>query len=153
MKKIMIAALSLILLLCGCSGSNENSTSQTSDTQSSGTSSQVSEVSKIKYKQISQKEAMEIMKKETGFIILDVRTISEFTDGHIPGAICVPNEKIGSSDIPQLPDKSQKILVYCRSGRRSKEASEKLANIGYTNILEFGGINDWKGSVETGYVS
>lgn len=152
MKKIMIAALSLILLLCGCSGSNENSASQTSDTQSSGTSSQVSEVSKIKYKQISQKEAMEIMKKETGFIILDVRTISEFTDGHIPGAICVPNEKIGSSDIPQLPDKSQKILVYCRSGRRSKEASEKLANIGYTNILEFGGINDWKGSVETGYV-
>jgi rhodanese-related sulfurtransferase len=99
------------------------------------------------YKQISVEEAAKIMNKESGYIILDVRRPDEFAAGHIPNAINVPNEIIGSSDIPELPNKEQLILVYCRSGRRSKEAAEKLVALGYTNIVEFGGILDWNGEI------
>ena len=80
---------------------------------------------------------------------MDVRTQEEYKSGHIPNAICVPNETIGTSDIPELPDKGQLIMVYCRSGRRSKEAAQKLADMGYTNIVEFGGIIDWTGETVT----
>ena len=100
------------------------------------------------YRQISMDEAVEMMKKESGYIILDVRRPDEYDEGHIPGAINVPNEEIGTAEIPELPDKAQLILVYCRSGRRSKEASEKLVMLGYTNVVEFGGILDWKGEIE-----
>ena len=100
------------------------------------------------YKQITMSEAVKMMEKEKNYIILDVRRADEFDEGHIPGAINVPNEVIGTEEIPELPDKSQLILVYCRSGRRSKEASEKLVKLGYTNIVEFGGILDWKGEIE-----
>ena len=100
------------------------------------------------YRQISMEEAVKIMKDEKNYIILDVRRADEFAEGHIPGAINVANEVIGTEEIPELPDKSQLILVYCRSGRRSKEASEKLVKLGYTNIVEFGGILDWKGEIE-----
>ena len=100
------------------------------------------------YRQISMEEAVEMMKKESGYIILDVRRPDEFATGHIPGAINVPNEEIGTTEISELPNKSQLILVYCRSGRRSKEASEKLVKLGYTNIVEFGGILDYKGEIE-----
>ena len=100
------------------------------------------------YRQISMNEAVEMMKKESGYIILDVRRPDEYAEGHIPGAINIPNEKIGTAEISELPDKSQLILVYCRSGRRSKEASEKLVKLGYTNIVEFGGIQDYEGEIE-----
>lgn len=100
------------------------------------------------YRQISMEEAVEMMKKESGYIILDVRRPDEYAEGHIPGAINLPNEDIGATEIPELPDKAQLILVYCRSGRRSKEASEKLVKLGYTNIVEFGGILDWKGETQ-----
>lgn len=100
------------------------------------------------YRQIGMDEAVAIMEKETNYIILDVRRPDEFSEGHIPGAINVPNETIGTDEIPQLPTKNQLILVYCRSGRRSKEAAEKLVKLGYTNIVEFGGILDWKGEIE-----
>lgn len=100
------------------------------------------------YRQISMDEAVEMMKKESDYIILDVRRADEFAEGHIPGAINVANESIGTEEIPELPDKAQLILVYCRSGRRSKEAAEKLVKLGYTNIVEFGGILDWKGEIE-----
>ena len=93
-------------------------------------------------------EAVEIMNTEHGYIILDARRPDEYAEGHIPGAINVPNESIGTAEIPELPDKSQLILVYCRSGRRSKEASEKLVKLGYTNVVEFGGILDWNGEIE-----
>ena len=89
-----------------------------------------------------------MMEKESGYIILDVRTPEEFAEGHIPNAINIPNESIGSADLSQLPNKDQLIFVYCRSGRRSKEAAQKLANLGYTNIVEMGGINDWNGELE-----
>ena len=100
------------------------------------------------YKQITMSEAVKMMETEKNYIILDVRRADEFVEGHIPGAINVANEVIGTEEIPELPDKSQLILVYCRSGRRSKEASEKLVKLGYTNIVEFGGILDYKGEIE-----
>ena len=82
-----------------------------------------------------------MMEEETGYIILDVRTAQEYREKHIPGAINIANESIGTEDISELPDKDQLILVYCRSGNRSKQASEKLVKLGYTNIIEIGGIN------------
>ena len=102
------------------------------------------------YRQITMEEAVTMMEEETGYIILDVRTAQEYSEKHIPGAINIPNETIGTEDIPELPDKEQLILVYCRSGNRSKQASEKLVKLGYTNIVEFGGINDWTGETVSG---
>ena len=96
------------------------------------------------YDQISGAQAKALMDSESGYIILDVRRPDEFAAGHIPGAINVPNETIGTAEIPELPNKDQLIMVYCRSGRRSKEASEKLVKLGYTNIVEFGDIIDWE---------
>ena len=96
------------------------------------------------YRMITMEEAVSMMRNEKNYIILDVRRPDEFSIGHIPNAINVPNEIIGTEEIPELPDKNQLILVYCRSGRRSKEAAEKLVKLGYKNIVEFGGIIDWK---------
>lgn len=98
-----------------------------------------------KYTQISMDEAIKMMEEETNYIILDVRRADEFAEKHIPDAINVPNESIEDDDIPELKDKDQLILVYCRSGNRSKQAAQKLADIGYTNVYEFGGIIDWPG--------
>ena len=94
-------------------------------------------------------QAVIMMAEEENYIILDVRRADEFAAGHIPGAVNIPNESIGTEEIPQLPDKDQLILVYCRSGNRSKQAAGKLANLGYTNIVEFGGILDWTGETVT----
>ena len=125
-KRLLPFVLSLMLLSsCGAPGS-----------------------SSLGYRQISMNEAVKMMRDEKDYIILDVRRPDEFAEGHIPGAINVPNEEIGTAEIAELPDKSQLILVYCRSGRRSKEASEKLVKLGYTNIVEFGGILDYKGEIE-----
>ncbi len=101
------------------------------------------------YRQVTTEEAVNIMQTEENYVILDVRTAQEFASGHIPGAVLLPNETIGTEDIPLLPDKDQLILVYCRSGNRSKQAAEKLAQLGYTNIVEFGGINSWTGEIVT----
>ena len=99
------------------------------------------------YKQITMQEAKELFEKGGDYIIVDARRTDEFAEGHIPGAICIPNETIGTEEIPELPDKEQLIYVYCRSGNRSKQASEKLVALGYTNIVEFGGIIDWTGEI------
>ena len=107
-------------------------------------------VEEITYRQVNMDEAITMMEEESGYISLDVRTPEEFAENHIPGAINVANETIGTDEIPELPDKDQLILVYCRSGNRSKQASEKLVALGYTNIVEFGGINDWPGETVTG---
>ena len=101
------------------------------------------------FRQISMEEAAALMKTEEGYIILDVRTVHEYESGHIPGAICIPNETISDAEIPQLPDKDQLILVYCRSGNRSKQAAAKLARLGYKNIVEIGGIGAWPGEIVT----
>ena len=102
------------------------------------------------YRQITMEEAVTMMEEETKYIILDVRTAEEYSEKHIPGAINIANESIGTEDIPELPDKDQLILVYCCSGNRSKQASEKLVKLGYTNIVEIGGFNCWSGETVTG---
>lgn len=134
-KILLVAALSC-MLFAGC---------KATDTEKEAGVT----MEKAAYQQISMEEAMELMKTEENYIILDVRSQEEYDEKHIPGAILVPNETIGTKDIPELPDKDQMILVYCRSGNRSKQAAEKLTALGYTNIIEFGGINDWPGEVET----
>ena len=95
------------------------------------------------YQHVSMSEAIDLMNRESSYVILDVRTYDEYQQGHIPGAIVVPNETIGTSEIPELPDKQQMILIYCRSGNRSRQAAAKLAKLGYSNVIEFGGIIDW----------
>ena len=127
MKRI-IPILMALLLLSGCA------------TQSA----------KKSYRQITMEEAVTMLEEETGYTILDVRTAQEYSEKHIPGAINIANESIGTEDIPELPDKDQLILVYCRSGNRSKQASEKLVKLGYTNIVEIGGINRWPGETVAG---
>ena len=129
MKKLIPILLSA-LMLTGCAATSNHQTNT--------------------YRSITMDEAVTMMAQETGYIILDVRRPDEFAAGHIPNAINVPNETIGTAEISELPYKDQLIMVYCRSGRRSKEASEKLVKLGYTNIVEFGGILDWKGETVTG---
>lgn len=128
MKKLIPILLSA-LLFTGCASSNNQTNI---------------------YRRISMDEAVTMMEQESGYIILDVRTPEEYAEKHIPNAINVPNENIGTDEISQLSDKDQLIMVYCRSGRRSKEAAEKLVKLGYTNIVEFGGIIDWKGETVSG---
>ena len=124
MKRIIIAvsvALMLIPLLIGCNGNNKSA-----------------------YEQITPAEAKALIDSEEGYIILDVRTPEEFAEGHIEGAILIPDHEIGEKAENVLSNKDQLILVYCRSGRRSKNAASELATLGYTNIKEFGGILDWE---------
>ena len=103
---------------------------------------------KAMYEQISAEEAKKIMDSDEEYIILDTREQYEFDEGHIPGAILIPYTEIENKAEDMLPDKNKLILVYCRSGRRSKIAAESLAKIGYTNVKEFGGIIDWPYEVE-----
>ena len=100
------------------------------------------------YTSITMEDAKQIFQEKGDYLIVDVRRADEFAEGHIPGAINIANEDIVSAEPAELPDKDQVIYVYCRSGNRSKQASAKLAAMGYTNIVEFGGILDWTGEVE-----
>ena len=95
------------------------------------------------YQQITAEEAKTIMDTENGYIIIDARTEEEFAEGHIENAILIPEYEIANHAEKELTDKEQLILVYCRSGRRSKIASEELVKLGYSNVKEFGGIIDW----------
>ncbi|MDD6037423.1 MAG: rhodanese-like domain-containing protein [bacterium] len=100
------------------------------------------------YTSITMKEAKVLFEVPGEYVILDVRTAEEYGEGHIPGAINVANEEIMDAKPTELPDNDQLIYVYCRSGRRSKEAASKLVAFGYTNIVEIGGIIDWDGELE-----
>lgn len=125
MKKILPLILSaMALTACGTSGSEGS------------------------YQQLSMYKALSQMAKEDNYILLDVRTLEEYNDAHIPGAINIANETIGKENIPELPDKDQRIYVYCRSGNRSRQAAKKLVKLGYTNIVEIGGIIDYHGETE-----
>lgn len=128
--RLVVVFLMLMTLMVGC-----------------GNSDSVEDSEAASYKQITQEEAARMMQEESDYIILDVRTQEEYAEGHIPGAICVPNETIIADQPEVLPDYDQMIFVYCRTGRRSKEASQKLASMGYTNIYEFGGITTWTGEI------
>lgn len=162
MKKIINLSLSILILstlLLGCSSTSGSTTDKTNSTMKNNTAiadntttvdnttTECNSTTKesITYMQIEANEAMKLMETESNYIILDVRTPEEYAELHIPDAINIPNDSINNDDIPELPDKDQLILVYCRSGNRSKQAAEKLVNLGYTNIVEFGGINDWPG--------
>ena len=144
MKKIFLIILSLLLIfgLVACTEDYNNLLLGENSAEEEAINMTNNEI-----RHVSMDDIEQIMRQNSGYIILDVRTIEEFNEGHIPNAICIPNEIIGQEDITELPDKEQLILVYCRSGRRSKEADEKLKNLGYTNIIEFGGIIDWKGDI------
>ena len=128
----ILAALGVAALV-GCAASSKSSASTSA--------------SSAAYRQISQQDAQSMMQSESGYVIVDVRRADEFASGHIPGAINIPNESIDKTQPAELPDLDQLIMVYCRSGRRSKQAAQKLADMGYTNIVEFGGINTWPGEV------
>ena len=128
MKKLMMLLLAVIMLTaCGNAKGNDR---------------------EAVYMNITAAEAKEIMGSEEGYVILDVRTQDEYNQGHIPGAVLIPDTEIRTKAEKVLTDKDQRILVYCRSGRRSKLASEILLELGYTNIWEFGGIMDWPYEVE-----
>ena len=124
MKHILIAAAVVLILSLALIGCNSDS--------------------KSTYEQITPAEAKALMDSEEGYVILDVRTEEEFAAGHIAGAILIPDYEVGDKAESILTDKEQLILVYCRSGRRSKSAANELATLGYTNIKEFGGIIDWE---------
>ena len=128
MKKLIFLLLA-VLLLTACGQNTENDQGAV-------------------YVNITAEEAKQIMDSEEGYIILDVRTQEEYDQGHIPGATQISHEEIAEKAEEVLTDKEQLILVYCRSGRRSKIAAEALAELGYTNIKEFGGISDWPYEVE-----
>ena len=123
MKKLVFLLLA-VMMLTACGQAKENDQG-------------------VVYVNITAEEAKQIMDSEEGYIILDVRTQEEYDQGHIPGAIVISHEKIEARAEEVLTDKDQLILVYCRSGRRSKIAAETLVELGYTNIKEFGGIIDW----------
>lgn len=120
---IICAALTLCVLLAGCGAAEK-----TEDNM---------------YISITPQQAKELMDSESGYVILDVREADEYAQGHIPGAVLIPHTQITLRAESELPDKEQLILVYCRSGRRSKLAAQDLAELGYSNIREFGGIIDW----------
>ncbi len=134
MKRVAVAlALALSCILCGCT-----SLGALFGAGQSGAG----------FETISQDEAKSMMADDE-VVIVDVRTLQEYNTGHIPGAICIPNEEIDASVVEKLPDPDQKILVYCRTGRRSKEAALKLADLGYTHVYDFGGITSWTGETTT----
>lgn len=124
MKKWSLLILGLLLLLTACSSPTKNN-------------------QEMVFLNITAEEARKLMDSEKDCIILDVRSREEYDQGHIPGAILIPDTEIEAKAADLLPDKDQLILVYCRSGRRSKLAAQSLADLGYTNIREFGGILDW----------
>ena len=128
-KTIIVLALAALLLLsfAACASESEN---------------------QIDYEQISGDEAKALMDSESEYIIIDARTEAEYAEGHIPGTILIPEYEISEHAETKLPDKDELILVYCRSGRRSKIAAEELVKLGYTNVKEFGGIIDWKYEIE-----
>ena len=134
MRKILMLFIIILIMFTGC----EKEDSMKNTEKQPG------------FQQISMQEGLELMETDSDYILLDVRRTDEFEEGHIPGAVNIPNETIGTEEIEQLPDKNQTIYVYCRSGNRSKQASKKLAELGYTNVVEFGGIIDYSGEIEKG---
>ena len=134
---ILMLAISLTLFgFCSCDDKNTGE----GTTENSAENTTVS----ITYEQISQDEAKRIMDTVEDFVIIDARTEEEFSEGHIEGAILIPEYEITERAEKEIPEKDTLILVYCRSGRRSKIASDALVQLGYTNVKEFGGIIDWQ---------
>lgn len=134
MKRILIPALAALLLLTGCAHAPAPQQAAEDSTKPS-------------WVQIDQETAKRMMEADDGHVIVDVRRQDEYDAGHIPGAILIPNESIVDERPSELPDLEQVILIYCRSGNRSKQAAQKLADLGYLNVYEFGGITTWTGKI------
>ena len=140
LKGLIFLLIISLTLFSSCSG-NAN-TEETKNTTTNTTETPIS--NSLGYEQISGEQAKHLMDTEKDFIIIDARTEEEYNEGHIEGAILIPEYEIGERAEKELPKKDQLILVYCRSGRRSKIAAQALADSGYTNVKEFGGIIDWR---------
>ena len=134
MKRLLIPALAALLLLTGCA-------------HAPAPQQAAEEKAEPSWVQIDQETAKRMMEADDGHVIVDVRRQDEYDAGHIPGAILIPNESIVDERPSELPDLEQVILIYCRSGNRSKQAAQKLADMGYLNIYEFGGITTWTGEI------
>ena len=147
MKKILcIISVLLCILLTACGDATSIGIIGGADGPTSIIVAEKGE--KAMYEQITPQEAKRIMDSGEEHIILDTREQDEYDEGHIPGAMLLPYTEIENKAEEMLPDKNAQILVYCRSGRRSKIASVSLAKLGYTNVKEFGGIIDWEGEIE-----
>lgn len=142
-----LASIVSLAGLTGClgaaAGSNGNGNGDGNGSNATNDSSNSSS-----YQQVDAETAKELMDTENDYVILDARTQAEYDQGHIPGAILIPHDTVATAAEDALPDKDQLILVYCRSGNRSKQASQALVDLGYTNVIEFGGINNWPYEVE-----
>ena len=166
LSSILITLLLVLSLFAGCgtaTPSGDMNSNSGSGVNSNLSQTPESNLLKGTYVQIKMDDAIRMMESEEDYVILDVRTEAEFGEGHIPGAICIPNEDIQAINMQVdesdksstednllargLSDKNQMILVYCRSGNRSKQAAQKLADLGYTQVHEFGGIRDWPGEI------
>ena len=134
MKRLLIPALAALLLLTGCA-------------HAPAPQQAAEEKAEPSWVQIDQETAKRMMEADDGHVIVDVRRQDEYDAGHIPGAVLIPNESIVDERPAELPDLEQVILIYCRSGNRSKQAAQKLADMGYLNIYEFGGITTWTGEI------
>lgn len=151
-KLALATILAGILLLAGCAGrgtDTENTQPSTepagemADEQTSAVTDSEEADKAAEYHKITPEEAKEMIDAEEDLVIVDVRRQEEYDTAHLPGAVLIPNETIDKEPPVELPDKEQKILVYCRTGIRSAQASEKLVDMGYTGVYDIGGINDW----------
>ena len=142
-QKILAVLMFAVMLTACVTETAENNSISVSE------SAETTEDTVLTYEQISAEDAKKLMDTEADFIIVDARTTEEFAEGHIPDAVLIPEYEIADRAPSELPDKEQLILVYCRSGRRSKIASQALVELGYTNVKEFGGIIDWPYDVVT----
>lgn len=139
LNAVFLASVISLAGLTGCFGAPTGDNGNTNSDSGSNSNS---------YQQVDTEAAKELMDTEDDYVILDARTQTEYDEGHIPGAILIPHDTVATAAENALPDKGQLILVYCRSGNRSKEASQVFVDLGYTNVVEFGGINSWPYEVE-----
>ena len=145
---LIAASFASIVSLAGLTGCFGAAADSNGNGNSNGSNATNDSSNSSSYQQVDAETAKEIMDTEDDYVILDARTQAEYDEGHIPGAILIPHDTVATAAEDALPDKDQLILVYCRSGNRSKQVSQALVDLGYTNVVEFGGINSWPYEVE-----
>ena len=145
-KNIIIVIIIIAVLICiGCFIYKTSKTNKTTTSNSTATTN-AAKTNEIRH--VSMDDIVKIMNENKDYVIVDVRTPDEYKEGHIPNAINIPNETINEAVYNKLKDKNQLILIYCRSGSRSRQAAYKMQKLGYTNLVDFGGIINWKGKIE-----
>ncbi|WP_270255054.1 rhodanese-like domain-containing protein [Collinsella intestinalis] len=145
---LIAASLTSIVSLAGLTGCFGAAAGSNGNGNGNGSNATNDSSNSSSYQQVDAETAKELMDTENDYVILDVRTQAEYDQGRIPGAILIPHDTVATAAEDALSDKDQLILVYCRSGNRSKQASQALVDLGYTNVIEFGGINNWPYEVE-----